>query len=71
MRFEIDIKPMFREFDRKTMLFAFDLWSCADVKANAAKILVRLGEGSMPCDEPWDTKKLEILREWVEAGCSP
>jgi len=71
MRFDIDIKPLFTEFHRNSMLFAFDLWSYDDVKANAAEILVRLGDGSMPCDEPWDTKKIGILRKWVDAGCSP
>ena len=28
--FKIDIKPLFREGDRKAMLSAFDLWSHAD-----------------------------------------
>src|SRR5205807_1573326 len=33
--FEDDIKPLFRESDRKRMEFAFDLWSHEDVKQNA------------------------------------
>jgi hypothetical protein len=68
---ETDIKPMFREFDRKAMLFALDLWSYDDVKANAAEILVRVEDGSMSCDEPWGPEKLKLLQEWVDAGCPP
>jgi hypothetical protein len=41
--FESDIKPLFREADRDAMIAAFDLWSFADVKANADAIL-----GEMP-----------------------
>ena len=35
--FEAHIKPLFREHDRKSMTFAFDLWSCDDVRAHAAE----------------------------------
>jgi len=43
--FEAHIKPLFRARDRQSMTFAFDLWSYADVKANAAGIGERLRNG--------------------------
>ena len=51
--FAAHIKPLFREHDRKSMTFAFDLWSQADVQAHAAGILERLRNGTMPCDGAW------------------
>ena len=43
MSFAAEIKPLFREEDRKSMDFAFDLWSYDDVKAHADLILERDG----------------------------
>ena len=37
--FDRDIKPLFREGDRSSMLAFFDLWSFDDVKENAGAIL--------------------------------
>jgi hypothetical protein len=71
MGFETDIKPLFRELDRKDMLFVFDLWSYDDVKENAAEILARVEDESMPCDEPWNKDKIEKLKAWINAGCQP
>jgi hypothetical protein len=48
--FEQHIRPLFRERDRKSMKFAFDLWNHADVKEHADGILARLSDGSRPCD---------------------
>ena len=48
--FETDVKPLFRERDRESMEFAFDLWSADDVSENADAILDRLKAGTMPCD---------------------
>ena len=45
MRFETDIKPLFSAADRNGMLYAFDLWSFADVKDNAGLILERVEDG--------------------------
>src|SRR5205807_2951499 len=39
LQFIRDIKPLFAEGERVRMLWAFDLWSHADVKENAAHIL--------------------------------
>jgi CDGSH-type Zn-finger protein/truncated hemoglobin YjbI len=69
--FEAHIKPLFREHDRKSMTFAFDLWSCADVQANAAGILERLRNGTMPCDGTWPPEKIQVFQRWAESGCQP
>jgi hypothetical protein len=52
LSFEQDVKPLFRERDRGTMLnvASFDLWERSDVADNAQAILKRLEDGSMPCD---------------------
>lgn len=71
MRFETDIKPLFRERDQKAMGAWFDLWSCDDVREYAQHILERVEDGDMPCDEPWDEEKVETLRAWIEQGCMP
>ena len=66
--FERHIKPLFRERDRKSMRFAFDLWSHADVKQNADGILARLTDGSMPCDGAWPDDTIDVFRRWTETG---
>jgi hypothetical protein len=71
MSFINDVKPLFREEDRDTMDFAFDLWSYDDVKTNAALILERIEDGSMPCDETWGEDKIQTLRDWIAEGCPP
>jgi hypothetical protein len=63
-----DIKPLFRERDRGSMLSAFDLWSYEDVVQNKDAILGRLTDGSMPCDGPWPGEQVEVFRGWVAAG---
>ena len=45
MRFEDDIKPLFREGDRNAMRFAVDLWSPDEVATHAEAILHRLDAG--------------------------
>jgi hypothetical protein len=47
--FEEHVKTTFRPRDRKSMEFAFDLWSYEDVTAHADDILARLRAGTMPC----------------------
>jgi hypothetical protein len=66
--FEGHIKSLFRERDRVAMLAFFDLWSFDDVKANADAILAAVGTGSMPCDTPWSTKRVDLLERWVDSG---
>ena len=62
------IKALFRDKDRKSMSFAFDLWSYGDVKANAAAILERVANGSMPCDGAWPAEKVAVFQRWTESG---
>jgi hypothetical protein len=63
-----DIKPLFRQGDRDSMDFAFDLWDYADVSRHADAILERLEDGSMPCDSVWPDEQVALFRRWVEAG---
>jgi CDGSH-type Zn-finger protein/truncated hemoglobin YjbI len=65
------VKPLFRERDRKSMTFVFDLWSFDDVSGNADGILKRLEDGSMPCDGAWPAERVDVFRRWVEAGKAP
>jgi truncated hemoglobin YjbI len=69
--FEAHIKPLFREHDRRSMSFAFDLWSQADVQQHAAGILERLRDGSMPCDGTWPPEKVEVFQRWTESAFPP
>lgn len=70
LSFEQDVKPLFRERDRGTMLnvASFDLWERSDVADNAQAILKRLEDGSMPCDGAWPADRVVLFRRWVEAG---
>jgi CDGSH-type Zn-finger protein/truncated hemoglobin YjbI len=66
--FERHIKPLFRERDRTSMKFAFDLWSYEDVKHNAEGILERLRNGSMPCDGAWPDEWVDVFERWTQSG---
>jgi hypothetical protein len=66
--FARDIQPLFRESDRGSMEFAFDLWDYQDVRTHAEEILERLTEGTMPCDGEWPEEQVAQFRRWVEAG---
>jgi hypothetical protein len=66
--FEQHIKSLFRERDRRSMKFAFDLWSYDDVSKHADAILRQLRDGSMPCDGAWPPERVEVFRRWVQAG---
>jgi len=68
MSFETDVRPLFRERDRRSMEFAFDLWSSDDVSQHADAILGRLKEGSMPCDGAWPQAQVDIFERWVAGG---
>ena len=68
--FASDIRPLFRDQDVDEMQFAFDLSTYDDVKDNAAAILERLSEGSMPCDEPWPANRVDLFRRWMVEGYS-
>jgi hypothetical protein len=66
--FEQHIKPLFREGDRQSMSWAFDLWSHDDVARNNDAILERLRNGTMPCDGAWPDEQITVFQDWIEAG---
>jgi hypothetical protein len=66
--YEADVKPLFRERDRGSMLRHFDLWSYDDVVANKDAILDQLAAGSMPCDAAWPEEQVEVFRTWIAEG---
>jgi CDGSH-type Zn-finger protein/truncated hemoglobin YjbI len=66
--FDVHIKTLFRERDRKSMRFVFDLWSYDDVSRHADAILQRLTDGSMPCDGAWPAERVAVFRRWVDTG---
>jgi hypothetical protein len=66
--FNEDIKPLFREGDRKSMLSHFDLWSYDDVSTHADAILSAVATGAMPCDTSWPSERVAVFRRWLESG---
>jgi CDGSH-type Zn-finger protein/truncated hemoglobin YjbI len=69
--FEAHVRPLFRERDRASMRFAFDLWSSADVRDHATEILERLRNGTMPCDGAWPQAWTEVFQRWAASGFQP
>jgi hypothetical protein len=69
--FERNVRPLFRQSDRESMRWAFDLWSYTDVKAHAAAIVERLRDGSMPCDGAWSAEKIAVFQRWIDSGMAP
>ena len=66
--FSADVKPLFRQGDRESMEFAFDLWAYEDVKEYSATILERLRDGSMPCDRAWPQEQIDLFERWIDGG---
>jgi hypothetical protein len=71
LSFQTHVKPLFRERDRGSMKFAFDLWSHDDVSEYADAILDRLEAGTMPCDGAWSQEKVDLFRRWTRSGKLP
>ena len=69
--FEKHIVTLFRQRDRRSMKFAFDLWAYDDVKQNAHAILERVRSGSMPCDTTWPPEQVDAFERWVNTGMRP
>jgi hypothetical protein len=69
--FERDVRPLFREKDRDSMLKAFDLWSRSDVQAHQDAILERLSNGTMPCDGAWPPERVAVFQSWIDSGSAP
>jgi hypothetical protein len=68
LSFERDIKPLFRDKDRDSMMQAFDLFDYDDVVDNADAIVGSLRSGQMPCDGAWPDADVDKLQQWVDAG---
>jgi CDGSH-type Zn-finger protein/truncated hemoglobin YjbI/ferredoxin len=68
LSYDAHIKPLFRQRDRDSMRFAFDLWSHDDVSTHADAILARLQAGTMPCDGAWPPDRIAAFQRWVAAG---
>ena len=69
--FGAHIKPLFRDRDRQSMSFAFDLSSADDVRTHAAGILQRLQDGTMPCDGAWPAEQIAVFERWTVTGMEP
>jgi truncated hemoglobin YjbI len=68
LSFALQIAPLFRERDRASMRFAFDLGSFEDVSVHADAILARLRAGTMPCDGSWPAERVDVLARWIAEG---
>jgi hypothetical protein len=66
--FTRDIRPLFRDKDRDSMLAAFDLFDYADVAEHADAIVGALRSGKMPCDGAWPASRVEKVQDWIDAG---
>lgn len=66
-----DIKPLFRERDRGSMLSHFDLWSYDGVVENKDAILAQVTAGTMPCDGAWPSPQVELFGAWISEGTPP
>ncbi|TDN44830.1 hypothetical protein EDF64_104234 [Curtobacterium flaccumfaciens] len=69
--FATDVRPLFRQQDRDSMLRAFDLWNVDDVRRHQDAIFARLADGTMPCDGAWPPSDLAVLRAWIDGGSRP
>ena len=69
--FAADIKPLFRDSDRRAMRFMFDLWEYDEVVAHADDILAAVAGGDMPCDDTWPKDRVDLLRRWIAGGAQP
>ena len=68
LSFERDIRPLFREKDRDSMLATFDLFDYGDVVERADDIVGALRSGQMPCDGAWPESQVETLQQWIDTG---
>ncbi len=68
LSFARDIRPLFRDKDRDSMLAAFDLFDYTDVVEHADAIVGSLSSGQMPCDGAWPAAQVEKLQQWIDMG---
>lgn len=70
--FAADIKDLFRPFDVNAMnIFGINLHKFEDVRDKADRILVRVEDGSMPCDGAWPSDRVATFRKWMADGKKP
>ncbi|MBF4571985.1 hypothetical protein ITJ64_05595 [Herbiconiux sp. VKM Ac-1786] len=69
--FSSDVKPLFRDLDRNSMIGAFDLWKHSDVVAHQDAILHAVESGGMPCDGAWPATSVEVFKRWIAGGSKP
>jgi hypothetical protein len=68
LSFERDIRPLFRDKDRGSMMAAFDLFQYEDVAEHADAIVGSVRSGQMPCDGAWPDADVNKLQHWIDAG---
>ena len=68
LSFERDIRPLFRDNDRDSMLAAFDLFDYEDVAEHADAIVGSVRSGQMPCDGAWPDADVDKVQQWIDAG---
>lgn len=68
LSFERDIRPLFRDLDRASMLKRFDLWNYDDVVNHGTAIASRLKAGTMPCDGAWQPEQVSTFDRWMQDG---
>jgi hypothetical protein len=66
-----DIRPLFRDFDIKSMNKAFDLSNYDQVSAHADAIFEKVSSGKMPCDGAWPSTDVDTFRQWISDGKLP
>lgn len=64
-----DIRPLFRQKDIDAMKArGMDLSDKATVSRNADIIYSSVASGSMPCDSPWSSQKVDLFGAWIANG---
>jgi hypothetical protein len=71
--FARDILPLYREFDKTSMMQTSgrDLTNYEDTKAGASQIYYKLESGQMPCDMPWEPPQVALFKQWMDDGMAP
>jgi len=72
LSFATDIRPLFRDGDIACMKGAGvalgdAAWMC--VPANAQLVYGAVTAGKMPPDAPWPAARIELFKQWMDAGC--
>ncbi|NET44492.1 MAG: hypothetical protein F6K15_22580 [Okeania sp. SIO2B3] len=67
--YNVDIRPLFRDFDVETLqqLDGINLNDVENVRANAEKLREGLNRGSLPYDACWSDDQIELFNRWIES----